>query len=229
MTLQRFGTALIATAFLSCGGTLAFESDAEIDTTESDTGGDTVTDPGTDTSEDTVTDSIVDTPPPDSPPTCVAAGCWMMPDGGPPCCEGLDYVASCPPSDPTCPTPAYHCVDCGNGTCDPHETAWNCLSDCHAGCEGGAAYGYTCGPMEGYDCSCDTPECRVVCEMVSYTFQWHNTCSDETYGTCSPTDDAECLYIGTDSEGWYFRGPMGGENLLTHMDCAPTWTCYGYD
>jgi hypothetical protein len=65
--------------------------------------------------------------------------------------------------------------------------------------------------------------------MSMMGFVWQDTCTEETYGACSPTDDPFCAHIGTDSEGWYTHGPMGGENLVAFMDCAPSWICYGYD
>ncbi len=227
--------AVLAMTFLclSCGGTLRFDDDGASDTgspdTSADTGDDTSEEPQEDIPPDAFSDGVLDTIE-DFSPACISAGCLMSPDAGPPCCAALDYVASCPPWDPSCTAPVYHCADCGNGLCDPHEAAWSCLTDCATGCDVGATFGYACSPLEGYDCTCSLPECVISCEMQGVLgFRWTNSCSNETYSLCSPTDHAECRHIGTDVEGWYAIGAMGGETLVATMPCANHWICYGYD
>lgn len=240
MVAARIAAMACAIALVSCGGTVKFDDDdsATNDTTTTDTSAaDTLEDIPADLPEDLPEDSpedsihpdpVEDTALPDIAPECITAGCQMYPDGGLPCCAGLDYVASCPPWDTSC-VPIYHCVDCGNGTCDPHEAAWSCLSDCAGGCDTGSHVGYSCGPLEGYDCSCEAPPCTVDCQMTMGGTQWQNSCTDETYGMCNLADDAECRHIGTETEGWYYTGPMGGENLIVAMPCANHWMCHGYD
>ncbi len=50
------------------------------------------------------------------------------------CCPGLQAMSACIPGE-QCDSESYYCTDCGNGTCDPHETPWECARDCGS-CEG---------------------------------------------------------------------------------------------
>jgi hypothetical protein len=205
-----------ALALASCGSPVKVNGDRDTDTEDTSS-----TDAVEDVVEDGVTDSPVDVPgdmPPDTgadtiepdvPAGCISAGCRVSPDGALSCCDGLTQVSSCPPWDSSC-SPVYHCVHCGNGTCEPHEAPWSCSLDCAEGCVLGSTLGYACSQIEVYDCSCLAPPCRVECDVTMGGTRWVNTCTGESYGFCSLTEHAVCLHIGTDSEGWYFIGPMGG-------------------
>jgi hypothetical protein len=219
---------LVCTPLLAaCGGPVKFSGDGGTDAADAvvDVADDVVADdPLVDVSEDVAPDPVEDTVVPDVPAGCIGAGCRIYPDGGHPCCETLVQVSSCPPWDTTC-TPDYHCVHCGNGSCDPHEAAWNCRADCPEGCTPGSTLGYACTETETYECACQPPECRVECHVTMGGTRWQNTCTEETYGLCSLTEEAVCLHIGTETEGWYFVGPMGGETLIVVMPCANHWAC----
>lgn len=227
MTTDGIVSMAAALALACCSGAVHFEEDEDDTSTASDTSvADTVSDAAGDETGDLVGDAsadvAVDTIAPDVTPTCISAGCLMFPDGGPPCCADLDYVASC--RDPAC-SPVFHCVDCGNGRCDPHEQPWNCLSDCPSGCDRGATLGYSCGPDESYSCTCVGPECRVECSVGIGGTLWRDTCSNATYGMCAAgIDHAECRHIGTADEGWYTDG-LGGEKLLVARPCHDHWDC----
>lgn len=205
---------------------MKFEDGEDADATDMavDTVADVAHDPPADAPGDMAPDPTEDTIVPDTPTGCISAGCRIFPDGGLPCCERLVQVSSCPPWDSTC-TPVHHCVHCGNGLCDPHEAPFNCRSDCAEGCEPGSTLGYACSETETYDCACQPPPCSVECQVTMGGTRWVNTCSGEAYGLCSLTDHAECRHVGTESEGWYFVGPMGGESLIVAMPCADHWAC----
>jgi hypothetical protein len=192
-----------------------------------DPSGDAASDPSADPAADTVWDVPIDFPmdhPADM--SCVGEGCPTAHTGlG--CCSGLTPVSDCEPGTP-CPAVLY-CVDCGDGSCDSHETAWNCPADCPTGCTVGTVDTTYC-PGTGYiQCTCVVDPCRPYCDLDGTPPDgWLDGCTHTLITTCSDTTMAPlCLHIGTRSEGWY-EPPGSGGTAGPRIEwdfCAPRWSC----
>jgi hypothetical protein len=125
-----------------------------------------------------------------------------------------------------CPEVLLYCLRCGDSTCSPHENAFNCPTDCPAGCEEESSMSYGCSPIETQICTCIEDPCEPFCDMMRGS-AWIDGCTDTPItGTsdCFPFGHLECLHIGTDDEGWYDT-QWEGEVRVTHRACQPRWAC----
>ncbi|MBW2260454.1 MAG: hypothetical protein JRG91_00655 [Deltaproteobacteria bacterium] len=197
------------------------------DSTE-DPSDDPAPDPAPDPEEDPVTDPVDDptdpAPDPSVEPSCTARGCPAS-SMGLACCTGLTLHTGCEPGV-TCPT--TYCVDCGDGVCRSHETAWDCSSDCPAGCTPGTVETTVCPGTGTLQCTCVEDPCKPYCDLDGTAPDgWIDACSGLSIATCSDTTmTPRCLYIGTRSEGWYEPPGSGGSPVLIDWDfCAPRWSC----
>lgn len=241
--------AILCFALAACEGSVSYVGgDGETDGA-TDTSVDTAVDPGADTSVDTAVDPSVDVAPdpildpeptdpapdvtpdptpdpsPDTGPDgglCIPEGC-LLTEGGAPCCAGLSAQRECPPTDPDC-APDLFCIDCGDGSCDPHENRYNCWMDCGMGCDSDVAMSYACSPIETHSCFCEPPGCRPECiASSSGESAWMDPCSGEIIREARCEGQyAVCDAIGSFSEGWY-ESETG--ELIDWALCAAEWSC----
>ncbi len=125
------------------------------------------------------------------------------------CCEGLEPVNDCRPGEPCARGPQF-CVDCTDGSCDPHESIYSCPGDCPQGCRPGEERSFACpGGAEVPWCRCEPARRRPECRAIGTRSEgWYDSCSGDLYryDTCARCE-AECRAIGTRSEGWYESCP----------------------
>ncbi|MBW2261308.1 MAG: hypothetical protein JRG91_04975 [Deltaproteobacteria bacterium] len=175
-----------------------------------------------DATEDVPAESPIDVRP---DAACVSMGCPIRGEGS--CCEGLTEANHCLPGV-ECPEDLIYCINCGDGACSPHETAYSCPADCPEGCAVDDALSYGCSPIETQICSCIEDPCEPFCDMMRGA-QWIDGCSDVPIpGTgdpsCFPFGSLACLSIGTDDEGWYDT-QWESEVAVKLGGCQPRWSC----
>lgn len=176
---------------------------------------------------DTWTDPWYDVPP-DTIPSCVVESCALV-DASVGCCPGLVPVDPCSASDPSCAPGSLFCVNCGNGSCDPWENLSNCAMDCAAStCSPGTGYAFSCSEYEWYSCECQGDPCTPTCSSSGGMGQWMDPCTGDVISTtpCVSWVTPECLYQGSESEGWYVYTPWGDEILISYDDCGGELVCY---
>jgi hypothetical protein len=161
---------------------------------------------------------------PTSEPSCVGMGCPTS-SMGLACCSGLRPETGCEPGA-TCST--SYCVDCGDGACRSHETAWNCPTDCPSGCTLGTVETTVCPGTGTLQCTCVEDPCKPYCDLDGTAPDgWIDPCTGTSIASCTDvTATARCLHIGTRSEGWYEPPGSGGTSTLIDWDfCANRWSC----